>query len=77
MLGSKRKSLKRRNFTFGEHNGFDSLFTHSHYIRILTVKIPRYSNGAVLNFDVYDFLQGKDKSNSFYNPSYPRAFVMT
>ena len=59
ILGSKRKLPKRRNFNFDASNGFDGIYFQSHYIRILPVKIPRYSNGNITDYDIYDFLQGE------------------
>ena len=59
ILGSKRKLPKRRNFNFDASNGFDRIYFQSHYIRILPVKIPRYSNGNIIDYDIYDFLQGE------------------
>ena len=59
ILGSKRKLPKRRNFTFDASNGFGGIYVQSHYIRILPVKIPRYSNGNIIDCDIYDFLQGE------------------
>ena len=59
IVGSKRKSQKRRNFTFGASNGFGGVFMQSHFIRILPVKIPRFANGEVIDYDIYDLTQGE------------------
>ena len=59
ILGSKRKLPKRRNFTFDASNGFSGVYVQSHYIRINPVKIPRYSNGNIIAYDIYDCLQGE------------------
>ena len=59
IVGSKRKSSKRRNFLFGESNGFGGVFMQSHFIRILPVKIPRFVNGEVIDYDIYDLTQGE------------------
>ena len=65
IVGSKRKSPKRRNFSFGKDNGFDGIFEQTHYVRILPVKIPRFSNGQVVDYDLYDLLQGENSLESF------------
>ena len=31
----------------------------SHFIRILPVKIPRFANGEVIDYDIYDLTQGE------------------
>ena len=59
IVGSKRKTPKRRNFKFGASNGFGGVFIQSHYIRILPVKIPRFANGEVIDYDTYDLTQGE------------------
>ena len=64
IVGSKRKSPKRRNFKFGRNNGFGGVFKQTHYVRILPVKIPRFSNGEVVDFDLYDLLQGEKNSET-------------
>ena len=69
VIGSKRKSPKRRNFKFGASNGFDGVHIQSHFIRILQVKIPRFSNGKIIDFDIYDFLQG-EKIKKYLHKSY-------
>ena len=65
IVGSKRKSPKRRNYSFGKSNGFDDVFMQTHYVRILPVKIPRFSNGQVVDYDLYDLLQGEKNSEAF------------
>ena len=65
IVGSKRKSPKRRNFTFGTNNGFGDVFKQSHYVRILPVKIPRFSNGEIVDYDIFDLLQGEKNSEIF------------
>ena len=64
IVGFKRKSPKRRNFKFGANNGFDGVFMQSHFIRILPVKIPRFENGEIINYDIYDLLQGEKNSET-------------
>ena len=59
IVGSKRKKQKRRNFKFGASNGFGGVFMQSHFIRILPVKIPRFANGQVIDYDLYDLTQGE------------------
>ena len=63
IVGSKRKSPKRRNFSFGKDNGFDDIFMQTHYVRILPVKIPRFANGEVIDFDIYDLYKVRKRKN--------------
>ena len=57
IVGAKRNFEKRRNFKFSKENGFDSIHTHSHFTRIILVKTPRYRNGEVIGYDLYDLYQ--------------------
>ena len=71
---------KRRNFAFDATNGYDGIYVQSHYIRILPVKIPRYSDGNIIGYDVYDYLQGKETENCLYNSycmSHPYHYKIT
>ena len=68
IVGSKRKSPKRRNFKFGTTNGYGGVFMQSHFIRILPVKIPRFANGEVIDFDIYDLTQGEKIYKYSHNP---------
>ena len=75
IVGSKRKSPKRRNFSFGKDNGFDDIFMQTHYVRILPVKIPRFANGEVIDSDMYDLTQG-EKILEIFTKSIPRHTVL-
>ena len=55
----KKKMLKKKKFFLWREQWFDGIFVQSHYIRMLPVKIPKYSNGNIIDYDIYDCLQGE------------------
>lgn len=65
IVGAKRKTVSRRNFKYDTSNGYDTIFTHTHFTRIVTVKIPRYTDGNINGFDLYDLIQSEYFTNNF------------
>ena len=55
----KRKIETPTGQDFGPENGFNQIHLQSYFCRILCVKVPRYRNGHIAEFDVFDLKQSK------------------
>ena len=47
------------NFRFEDMAGYESFYTAPYFVRILNVKVPRFRNGQIVGFDMYDLTQRK------------------
>ena len=74
IIGTKRKRPSRLNFKFDSNFGYDSVYTHLFYCRILTIKLPYYRNGNVF-LDLYDLYLGKNFYSIALGRTTPKLFA--